>query len=143
MLQMIDDATVPKAFVVLATADSYAHALRSARRASQELGLRIDLRGLRFHKAGNTLTFGRATCDNDAAFGSYPCYLPRGRWDDGAYLSIELADHYSASARARFVIVAASGDASDPVLKAMLRKARATFPAVRLEAMPIYMGCIH
>jgi hypothetical protein len=143
MQQMTDDATVTKAFVVLATAESYADALLSARRASRELGLRIDLRGLRFHKAGNTLTFGRATRDNDAAFGSYPCYLPRGRWDDGAYLSIELADHYAASAKARFAIVAASGDATDPELKAMLGKARPTFPTVRLEAMPIYMGCIH
>ena len=75
--------------IVRSTAD-YPEALRYAKKASATLRLKLDLRGLGPHD-GIGLTSSQEDCEPS---GGFPCYYPRGRLDDGAYVSIEYSSAF-------------------------------------------------
>jgi hypothetical protein len=88
------------------------------------------------------LTFSEDACKNE--FGEYPCYVPRGRWDDGVYISVEHSSSYQGLEEDRYIVVLASGAPHDPLHRgsaaAGTRRLSPTSPS---KTAPVYLGCIH
>jgi hypothetical protein len=131
---------VPKSFVILKATPSYADARSIAATAAEELALRLNLRELAPH-ATLGLSFPEDTCESE--FGEFPCYVPRGRFDDGVYISIEHSGSYEGMGDGEYLVVLASGAPHDRAVRAALRRAKPTFPAAVIKTTPVYLGCIH
>lgn len=130
-----------QSFLILLSTKDYQTALKFVQGAERKLKLKVDLRGLKPHpKSG--LTYSRELCKIEGE-DIYPCYLSRGRFDDGAYLSIEHSSAYQNFRPGYYIVVAASGDASDPLLKQTLVSAKAHFPDAYIKSDQVYMGCLH
>jgi hypothetical protein len=127
-----------KELVIVRSTKSYADALATAQKAKQALGLKLDLRGLKATKSTG-LTFSKADCES---FG-YPCYIARGRGDDGDYISIEYSSQYAGFAQGYYIVVIASGAAGDPLLKSTLVKAKKKYKDAYKKKSRVYVGCMH
>ena len=57
------------------------------------------------------LTFSQDACANE--FGEFPCYVPRGRWDDGVYVSVEHSSSYVGFDEGLYIVMLASGSPRD------------------------------
>jgi hypothetical protein len=135
-----DPDTVRKSFVILKATPSYADARAVASAAAERLAIRLDLRDLAPDgEAG--LTFPEDACKNE--FGEFPCYVPRGRWDDGVYLSVEHSSSYEGFQEGLYIVVLASGSPRDRVIGAAVRRAKSLYPDVVVKTAPVYLGCIH
>jgi hypothetical protein len=135
-----DPDVVRKSFVILKATPSYAEARALAVAAAEKLAIRLDLRDLQ-PDAGVGLTFSRDACDDE--FGEFPCYVPRGRWDDGVYLSVEHSSSYHGFDEGQYVVMLASGSPRDRAIGAAARRAKSQFPDVIVKTAPVYLGCIH
>jgi hypothetical protein len=131
---------VEKDFVVLPAVASFAAARRLAGTAARRLGLKLDLRGAR-PDADEGLTFSRRTCE--ANKWSFPCYVARGRFDDGAYVSIDVAGRFFEAEDQGYLVILGSGPKNDPSVRVVAEKARALFPAAEVRTDDVYEGCIH
>jgi hypothetical protein len=131
---------VKKDFVTLAPISSYAAARDTARRAAKRLDIRLALGESRPHGKGK-LTFSKAMCD--ANEWGYPCYVARGRYDDGVYVSIDVASAFPGVPGPGYIVVLASGPKDDPAIRALFEKARSSFPEASIQTNDVYMGCIH
>jgi hypothetical protein len=135
-----DPDVVRKSFVILKSTASYAEARAVAAAAAERLAIRLDLRDLEPNvEAG--LTFSKESCDNE--FGEYPCYVPRGRFDDGVYISIEHSSSYEGFEEGLYVVMLASGSPRNRTIDAAVRRAKGQFPDVFVKTAPVYLGCIH
>lgn len=132
----VERETVEKPFLVLVTTPRYEDALALARRASARLKLPLDLRELSPVEHG--LTWSRRECDDNGW--DYPCYVARGRYDDGAYVSIEHGSWFSGGAVDEYVVIAASGEEG---VRATLATARQHFPRTFVHEWTVYLGCMH
>jgi hypothetical protein len=135
-----DPDVVRKSFVILKSTPSYAEARALAADAAERLAIRLDLRDLT-PDADVGLTFSQDACNNE--FGAFPCYVPRGRWDDGVYVSIEHSSSYEGFEEGLYIVVLASGSPRDRGIGAALRRARSEYPAASVKTAPVYLGCIH
>jgi len=135
-----DPDVVRKSFVILKATPSYAEARALAAAAAERLAIRLDLRDLA-PDAEVGLTFSEEACQNE--FGEFPCYVPRGRWDDGVYLSIEHSSSYEGFAEGQYLVMLASGAPRDRAIGAALRRAKDLYPEVAVKTAPVYLGCIH
>src|SRR5688572_1890267 len=135
-----DPDVVRKSFVILKATASYADARTLAADAAERLAIRLDLRSLAPDQDMG-LTFPEDDCRNE--FGEFPCYVARGRWDDGVYLSIEHSSSYEGFAEGQYLVVLASGGPRDRNVAAALRRAKGSFPEVIVKTAPIYVGCLH
>lgn len=131
---------IPKDFLILYSGKDYAKALQVAKQASAKLSLKLDLRGLKPHRQTG-LSDTKASCEGD--FGFYPCYLTRGYYPDGAYLSIEHSDAFPEFRKGFYIVVAAAFDKGNSELKSLLQKARIHFRDAYLKSSQVYTGCIH
>jgi hypothetical protein len=135
-----DPDVVRKSFVILKATASYADARTLAADAAERLAIRMDLRNL--GPDGTIgLTFPEDDCRNE--FGEFPCYVARGRWDDGVYLSIEHSSSYEGFAEGQYLVVLASGGPRDRNVGAALRRAKGSFPETVIKTAPVYVGCLH
>ena len=135
-----DSDVVPKSFVILKSTPSYTEARAVAAAAADGLAIRMDLRQLSPDRTMG-LTFSEEDCRSE--FGEYPCYVPRGRWDDGVYLSIEHTSSYQGFDEGMYIVVLASGSPHDRTLRAALRRAKSAYPDATIKTTPVYLGCIH
>jgi hypothetical protein len=135
-----DPDVVRKSFVILKSTPSYAEARVLAAAAAERLAIRMDLRDLA--PDGEVgLTFPKQSCDDE--FGEYPCYVARGRWDDGVYISIEHSSSYEGFEEGLYVVMLASGSPRDQAIGAAVRRAKGQYPEVSVKTAPVYLGCIH
>ena len=132
---------VDKAIVILSTNASYGGADQALRRAERRLGLSVDLRDLGPDESRRTLSWSANDCEENGW--SYPCYVPRGRADDGAYLSIEHTDGYPELAPRHFIVVAASGSPGAAEIKHTLARANELGLRAYVRTVRVYMGCLH
>jgi hypothetical protein len=135
-----DPDVVRKSFVILEATPSYAEARAFAGAAAERLAIRLDLREL-IPDSTVGLTFSQDACTNE--FGEFPCYVPRGRWDDGVYLSVEHSSSYVGFEEGLYIVVLASGAPRDRAIAAAVRRAKAQYPDVLVKTAPVYLGCIH
>lgn len=138
--QRIKDATVQVGFVIAKSTTSYTEALALAKNAASALRLPLQLRELvPNEKTG--LTDPREVCERE--IGEYPCYLARGRFDSGAYVSIEHSNAYPEFKANLFIVVLASAGKNGAMLWTVVQKARKRFSDSYLRTAPVYMGCMH
>ena len=135
-----DPDVVRKSFVIIKSTSNYDEARALAVAAAERLAIRLDLRDLA-PDAAFGLTFSRESCENE--FGEYPCYVPRGRWDDGVYISVEHSSSYEGFEEGLYVVILASGSPRDRVIGAAVRRAKSQYPDVSVKTAPVYLGCIH
>ena len=131
---------VKKSFVILKSTGSYDEAHRFSIAAAKALDARLDLRDLSPDKKVG-LTFSRKACQHE--IGSFPCYWPRGRFDDGVYVSIEYSNGYKGFKDGLYIIILANGGTEDENIKSALRHARAVYPDAYVKTTAVYLGCVH
>ena len=132
----IENSSIDKDFLIVLSTKSYNEALSFAKRFSEKMNIQLKLRGL--HPSRKTgLSFSRAECaDNEY---EYPCYVPRGRYDDGAYVSIEYSSAYENFRGGYYIVVAASGSVSNGFLRSVRRIVKDAY----VKKSRVYMGCMH
>jgi hypothetical protein len=135
-----DPDVVRKSFEILKSTPSYAQARALAATAAEQLAIRLDLRALSPDDTMG-LTFSQDACDDE--FGEFPCYVPRGRFDDGVYVSIEHSSAYEGFDEGLYIVVLASGAPRDRAIGAALRRAKGQYPDAVVKTAPVYLGCIH
>jgi hypothetical protein len=138
--EYIKSATVEKDFVIVKSTASYREARRAAEDAARRLSVRVDLRDLSPHSGGG-LTFSRKECE-DGAF-DYPCYVARGRGDDGFYVSVEYSTAYAGFRPGLYVVIVASDAKGGQIAADAVRAARKVFKDAYVRRTGVYMGCIH
>ena len=132
-----EQAFVEKSFVIIQSTKSYDAAKRNAEKAAMQLKLKLDLRGLKPSKKTG-LTFSKADCEND---GGYPCYMARGRYDDGDYVSIDWSDEFDQFAKGYYIVLIYSGNKQGA--GKILQKARSVFKDAYNKRAKVYVGCMH
>jgi hypothetical protein len=131
---------IDKEFVIVKSTRSFNEARQSASNAARALGVRLDLRGLSPHKRTG-LTFSKQECTRSEF--PYPCYVARGRWDDGAYVSVEWSSAYKPFARKLYVVMVASDVPGSAETRRMLEAARRVYPDAYVKRVKVYVGCMH
>lgn len=131
---------VEKEFVLIRSTKNYDAALKTAKEAAAKLKWKLDLRGLKKHKETG-LTWNKNTCDTDW-FG-YPCYVARGRYNDGRYISIEYSSAYSGFKEGYYIVIVAGGPQGDELIQESLAKARKVYKDAYAKRSKVYIGCMH
>ena len=131
---------VDKEFVIVRSTRSFEEARQSAVTAATKLGLRLDLRGLSPHERTG-LTFSNEVCTRSDF--PYPCYVPRGRWDDGTYVSVEWSNGYEPFSKGLYVVMVASGVPGSAETSRMLEAARRVYSDAYTKRVKVYVGCMH
>jgi hypothetical protein len=134
-----DTPYMTKQFVIVQSTKNYPQALATAKTAAAKLKLKLDLRGLKpAQKIG--LTFSKKECDE---YYGYPCYIARGRYDDGVYVSIEYSNQYEGFKEGYYIVVVASGGEGSTLVAGTLKKAKTVFADAYMKKSQVYVGCIH
>lgn len=128
---------VKKSFVIVQSTKSYTEAKLTAEKAAKQLHQKLDLRELKPNKKSG-LTFTDSVCENE---GGYPCYIARGRFDDGDYVSIEWANAINGFAKGYYVVIVAAGSKNETRL--VLKKAKQFFKDAYIKLADVYIGCMH
>ncbi len=135
-----ENALVEKEFVVLRAGAEYVPAVDRARSVASSLELHLDLRGLG-PDAVDGLTLSPEECEENGW--GHPCYVPRGRWDDGVWVSVELSNAFAGQEKREYLIVLAGAPPDDPMLEAVLSRARSGGLEPETLRAQVYLGCIH
>lgn len=111
--------------------------------------IKLDLRGLIPSKdkfIGLSLPADTCAKYSEEEFGvkdDSPCYLARGRWDDGIYISIEYSTAYKEFREGYFIVVVGSSGEKDPPLMAALEKVKTKYSDAYIKISKVYMCCMH
>ena len=138
----IDDAIweTKKHFLIVSSTKDYEGALKKAKSISEELSLKLDLRNLNFHEESG-LTFSKTICEDEA--GGYPCYIARGRYDDGEYVSIEWSNAIKSFSKGYYVVIISSQSKKNEKMKLLLSRTKKNVPSAYIKSSDVYMGCMH
>jgi hypothetical protein len=128
---------VKKAFVIIQSTKNYDSAKLTAEKAAKQLHQKLDLRELQSNKKTG-LTYSKKDCENE---GGYPCYISRGRYDDGNYISIEWSDAFEKFAKGYYIVVVYSGNKEEATIA--LQKTKKIFKDAYYKQAAIYVGCMH
>ncbi len=126
---------INNSYLILQSTTSYSAAMNTAKKASDQLGHKLDFRGYVFDfKAGLKDT---TVC----GCGEIHEYVPRGRYDDGNYVSIEHTNSFTEFTDGYYIVVAASGKRKK--LQPVLAKAKAFYGDAYIKDAKVYIGCMH
>jgi hypothetical protein len=129
---------VKKEMCIILSTQKYSEALYVAKVASKKLNTKIKLGNLKPNKDIG-LTMPKLDCEGNGW--DYPCYVARGRWDDGAYISIEYSSAIDGFAAGYFIVIIASGDKSITI--PALNSAKKHYKTAYVKTANIYVGCLH
>jgi hypothetical protein len=132
-----DQPFIKKSFVIVQSTKNYKAAKATAERAAAVLHQTLDLRGVKPHAASG-LTFADSVCENE---GGYPCYIARGRFDDGDYISIEWSNAINGFTKGYYVVVTGAGSKEETTV--LLKKAKQFFKDAYIKQAEVYIGCMH
>jgi hypothetical protein len=135
-----EEMSVEKEFVIILSSTSYKAALRTAKEAATKLQYKLDLRDLQMNKESG-LTWDKKTCENE--WDEFPCYVARGRYDDGSYVSIEYSDAYQGFRKGYYIVIVAAGEKGSTEVKTALTKAKSFYKTAYSKSTKVYMGCMH
>ncbi len=131
------DPTVDKAFLLVAASPSWDEARSTASQAAQGLALELKMEVEPLPDGG--LTFSKKACEGNGW--EHPCYVPRGRSDDGEYVSVEYSTQYEGFTPGLYIVVVASGELGK--VEQQLAAAKEMYPDAYIKKAPVYMGCMH
>jgi hypothetical protein len=134
------DAFIEKEFVIVLSTPKYEAALTMAKSASAKLQYKLDLRGLKKDSASG-LTWSKKECEDE--WDAYPCYLARGRYDDGNYVSIEYSDAFSGFREGYYIVIVSSWCKGGTQTKTSLAKAKQFYKDAYAKLTKVYLGCMH
>ncbi len=134
----IDSPYVKNYFLIALSTKSYKEAKGFADKLSDQSGIELNLRGLQAHSK-ISLSYSQEQCVS--GWGEYPCYIARGRYDDGMYISIEHSDAYGGFRGGYYIVVVASGEKS--VAKKALKIIKPIVSDAYIKSSKVYMGCMH
>ena len=137
--ELVKEQTVEKDFVIVRSTPTYEEARRTASQAARRLQVPLNLRRLSPHSGG--LTFAKKDCE-ESAF-DYPCYVARGRGDDGFYVSIEYSTAYAGFRPGLYIVIVASDAKGGPISRRAVKTVRKMFSDAYIRSTGVYMGCIH
>ena len=130
-----NDHLVTKSFLIIKSTKNYDKALKKAQLACNQLGLTLKLNGNYYDKEEGLANSSECGC------GELHGYFPRGRYDDGNYISIEFSSAYDGFAEGYYIIVVSSGNRED--VKLLLPKAQQFYADAYIKDSKAYMGCMH
>lgn len=125
-----------KSFLIISSTKSYGHALKRAQLACNKLGYTLDLRSM-FEDRKN----GGLTTNEVCGCGENHGYFPRGRGDDGNYISIEYSDYFDGFSEGYYIVVVSSGNREE--VDAVLPKVKEHYNDAYVKNAPVYLGCMH
>ena len=128
-----------KRLVILQSTKDIDAARATAAAAAETLSLPLQLNDVEPHP---TLGLSHSAQVCEANGYSWPCYMPRGRHDDGAYISIEHSGAFETFAEGYFIVVAASAAGRDPVIRRTLRAAKGQWLTAYSKQTSEYVGCM-
>lgn len=134
------DQYVKKRIVILLSSKDYKQAERFARRVAAKSEVKLDLRDLKPNQSIG-LTFPKQHCA-DGGF-DYPCYIARGRYDDGEYISVEHSSAFEGFRPGYYIVVGASYENGMPEVKRSLAKFKRFASDAYAKLSKVYVGCIH
>ena len=130
-------------FVIAASEKTYSQAVLKAATLAEQSGILFNTGGINFdptHKNTNGgLTYSKSECENNGW--EYPCYMSRGRWDDGAYITIEYSSAIKGFTPGLYVVIAASGEKQD--VTPSLNTVKHFVPDAYMKTSSVYVGCMH
>lgn len=129
-----------RSIVIVGTTTDYSAAVEIASDASYYLDLMLDLREL---NPDSTIGLSWSPEICEGAGWEHPCYVARGRFDNGVYLSIEHSDAYQGFSPGYYIVVMASGEPDSPMIRESLTKAKTFVEDAYLKKTKVYMGCMH
>ena len=129
------DMTMEKSFIIVGTAKKYKRALRLAQKAANKLVIPLDLRGM-INDNNEGLT-SNMVCGCGEKHG----YHPRGRYDDGKYISIEYSSEYDDFTPGLYIIIVASGVPED--MSPLLEEIQLKMKKAHIKSTRVYMGGMH
>lgn len=127
-------------FLIIASTKNIDEAFSIAKTASQKTGLKFRDNKLHADKSIGA-TFPADTCKVNGF--EFPCYVARGRFDDGIYLSVEYSDGFNNFQKGLFIVIAASGDKNNADFKSAFKKVKQTYPKSYIKQTNVFLGCIH
>jgi hypothetical protein len=134
-----EDPYINKDFLILLSTKKLDEAEKFANAAAKKIG--CAYRDTRLAKEGNSVTFPVDSCKT---FGfDWPCYVARGRWDDGGHISVELSDAYDGFSKGYFIVIAASGYKDNEEFKNAVKQAKKYYPKSYAKRTRVYIGCMH
>ncbi|NOT91339.1 hypothetical protein [Ferruginibacter sp.] len=128
---------IKKSFVIVQSTKNYAAAKLTAEKAARQLQQPLDFRELKPNKKTG-LTFADSVCENE---GGYPCYIARGRFDDGDYVSIEWSNAINGFAKGYYVVIVGAGSKDETTI--VLKKVKKFFKEAYIKQAEVYIGCMH
>ena len=128
---------INKSFVVIQSTKEYKKAKAEAIKASQKLKQQLNLRAL-IANGKTGLTYSEKECENE---GGYPCYIARGRYDDGDYVSIEWSNAFTGFTKGYYIVLVYSGNTTEANI--VLSKAKKIFKDAYSKQASVYVGCMH
>jgi hypothetical protein len=129
---------VKKTFLIILSSKNYTAAKKLAVEAANKLNIKLDLKGLKPNKESG-LTFNAKECEGNGW--DYPCYVSRGRYDDGEFVTIDYSDAFDGFAKGYYIVTTASGEASS--VKKALSKVKTFYKTAYVKQTEIYIGCMH
>ncbi|MFT6922682.1 MAG: hypothetical protein ACJA1C_001688 [Crocinitomicaceae bacterium] len=129
-------------FVIVISTKDYDEALKRAKDASEKLGYPLDLRGLHPNdEMGLSLPkeVCEAICGGDVV--DYPQYLPRNDWGESKYVSVEYSDGFKGFTKGYYIVVVASGEKGDPIIKEAVTESRKFYKDAYAKTCGVWMGC--
>lgn len=129
---------VKKSFLIILSSKNYTEAKKLAVEAASKLNLKLDLRALKPNKESG-LSFNAKECEGNGW--DYPCYVSRGRYDDGEFVTIDYSDAFDGFAKGYYIVSTASGNAK--LVKTALAKVKKLYKTAYTKQTEIYIGCMH
>ena len=89
------------------------------------------------------LSLPREVCEEDICGGglNYPIYLPRNDWGDSKYVSVEYSDGFEGFTKGYYIVVIASGEKGDTMIKEALNEAKKFYSDAYVKTCGVWMGC--
>jgi len=129
-------------FVIVISTKDYDEALKRAKDASEKLGYPLDLRELHEHDEIG-LSLPKEVCEEICGGGmvEYPQYLPRNDWGESKYVSVEYSDGFKGFTKGYYIVVVASGEKGDPIIKEAVTESRKFYKDAYAKTCGVWMGC--
>ncbi len=127
-------------FLIIASTKNIKEAFVLAKKAAERTGFKFRDNALQKDTIIGA-TFPIDTCKS-AGF-EWPCYVARGRYDDGAYISVEYSDAYKGFQKGFFIVIAANGSKDNEEFKTAVKTIKKNYPKSYVKRTTVYLGCMH